>query len=61
MNFNKVFGHELTSNQVKNLLSGKEIKYTENGKTTIVVPQVYEHEYNGKTYRNWATRKPDGK
>lgn len=57
MNLTKVFGVELSEGQIKSLLSGKETSYIRNGRKTIVVPNVIENEFNGKTYYNWATRK----
>ena len=57
MNMTKVFGVELSEGQIKSLLSGKETSYIRNGRKTIVVPNVIENEFNGKTYYNWATRK----
>lgn len=56
MYFNKVYGHELTENQVESLLSGKEITYTDKGRKTTVVPKVKESTYQGKTYYNWDTK-----
>lgn len=57
MNLTKVSGVELSEGQIKSLLSGKETSYIRNGRKTIVVPNVIENEFNGKTYYNWATRK----
>ena len=57
MNVAKVFGKELTESQLKKLLSGKEISYTSNGKKTIVIPEVAENEYKGKTYYQWKTKR----
>lgn len=57
MNLTKVFGVELSDGQIKSLLSGKETSYIRNGRKTVVVPNVIENEFNGKTYYNWATRK----
>ena len=56
MYFTKVYGHELTENQVESLLSGKEITYTDKGRKTTVVPKVKESTYQGKTYYNWDTK-----
>lgn len=56
MNLTKVFGHELTENQISKLLSGKQISYTANGKKTIVLPEVAENNWQGKTYFNWKTK-----
>ena len=57
MNIAKVYGKELTESQLKKLLSGKEISYTSNGKKTIVIPEVAENEYKGKTYYQWKTKR----
>jgi DNA topoisomerase-3 len=57
MNVAKVYGKELTEAQITKLLSGKEISYTANGKKTIVIPEVGQNDYNGKTYYNWKTKK----
>lgn len=57
MNLAKVYGKELTETQLSNLLNGKKISYTSNGKKTVVLPKVTENEYNGKTYFQWETKK----
>lgn len=57
MNLAKVYGKELTETQLKKLLEGKEISYTANGKKTIVLPEVAENQYQGKTYFQWRTRR----
>lgn len=57
MNIAKVYGKELTETQLKNLLAGKEISYTSNGKKTIVLPEVVQNDYNGKTYYQWRTKR----
>lgn len=56
MNVAKVYGRVLTENQLKSLLSGKEISYTANGKKTTVLPEAVENNYNGKTYFQWKTK-----
>ena len=56
MNFTKVFGHELTDAQIGKLLSGKEISFTVKGRKTIVLPEVTENPWQGKTYYNWKTK-----
>lgn len=53
----KVYGKDLTETQLKNLLSGKQISYTANGKKTIVLPECVENTYNGKTNYQWKTKK----
>lgn len=57
MNLAKVYGKELTEAQLTKLLSGKEISYTVNGKKTIVLPEVIQNDYQGKTYFQWSTKK----
>lgn len=57
MNIGKVYGKELTETQLKKLLDGKEISYTANGKKTVVLPEVIQNDYNGKTYFQWKTKK----
>lgn len=57
MNIAKVFGKVLTEFQLKNLLDGKEISFTANGKKTVVMPEVIENKYQGKTYFQWRTKK----
>ena len=57
MNVAKVYGKELTEEQLKALLDGKSISYTSNGRKTVVLPQVVQNDYNGKTYYQWATGK----
>lgn len=59
MNLAKVYGRELTESQLKKLLDGKEISYTANGKKTVVLPEVAENNYQGKTYFQWRTKKGD--
>ena len=56
MNLSKVFGHDLTDNQISKLLEGKEITYTANGKKTTVLPEVVQNDWQGKTYYNWKTK-----
>lgn len=56
MNIAKVFGHELTDTQIGKLLDGKEVSYTANGKKTIVLPEVTQNDWQGKTYFNWKTK-----
>lgn len=57
MSLSKVYGKELTEAQLTKLLSGKEISYTSKGKKTIVMPEVVQNDYNGKTYFIWKTKK----
>lgn len=53
----KVYGHELTENQIIGLLSGKSTSYTANGKKNIVLAEVVENTYNGKTNYQWKTER----
>ena len=57
MNLAKVYGKVLTEAQLVKLLSGKKISYTANEKKTIVLPEVVENQYQGKTYYQWKTEK----
>lgn len=57
MNLAKVYGKELTEKQLTSLLNGKQISYTVNGKKTIVLPEITENQYNGKTYFQWVTKR----
>ena len=57
MNVAKVYGRELSEEQLKALLDGKSISYTSKGRKTVVLPQISQNEYNGKTYYQWATGK----
>lgn len=56
MNIGKVYGKELTETQVKKLLSGSSVSYTKDSKKTVVLPEVVENEYNGKTFYQWKTK-----
>ena len=57
MRLGKVYGNVLTETQLKALLSGKQTSYMREGRTTIVLPEVEENEYMGKTYHQWKTKK----
>ena len=57
MNVGKVFGKELTENQLERLLDGKEISYTVNKRKTVVLPEIEQNNYNGKTYYQWKVKK----
>jgi DNA topoisomerase-3 len=57
MNVAKVYGVELSENQIKGLLEGKSTSYTSKGKKTTVLPEVISNEYNGKTYYQWKTER----
>lgn len=61
MNIAKVYGKELTESQLKNLLFGKQVSYTSNGRKTTVLPSFEENTHNGKTYYQWETLKKDKK
>lgn len=56
MNLAKVYGKVLTELQLKNLLDGKQISFTANGKKTVVLPELFENNYQGKTYFQWKTK-----
>lgn len=53
----RVFGRDLKDNEVKKLLTGEKVSYTSNGKKTVVLPQVEERAFNGKTYIQFVTEK----
>ena len=53
----KVYGNVLTETQLNALLSGKQTTFMREGRTTIVLPEVEENEYMGKTYHQWKTKK----
>lgn len=55
--FFKVYGRTLTTDQLKSLLQGKSITLKTNGHDTTVLPEIVEHEYNGKTSWQWKTQK----
>ncbi len=57
MNIAKVYGVELSDSQVKGLLSGKSTSYTSRGRKTVVLPEIAENNYQGKTYYNWNTER----
>lgn len=57
MNIGKVYGKELTETQLKKLLSGSSVSYTKDGKKTVVLPEVVENAYNGKTFYQWRTKR----
>ena len=57
MNVAKVYGKELSESQIRGLLNGKPTAYTANGKKNIVLPEVYENNYNGKIYYQWKTER----
>ena len=57
MNVAKVYGKELSEEQLRTLLDGKSVSYSSKGRKTIVLPQVSQSEYNGKNYYQWATGK----
>lgn len=53
----RVYGRDLKDNEVKKLLTGEKVSYTSNGKKTVVLPQVEERAFNGKTYIQFVTEK----
>lgn len=55
MNVGKVYGRELTAEQVKALLTGKKLTLFINGRKTVVKPEYVENEYKGKIYFQWGT------
>ena len=57
MMIGKIYGKVLTEKQVKMLLSGKKFSYVTNNKTTTVLPEVIQNDYQGKTYYQWKTEK----
>lgn len=61
MNVAKVYGHELTEEQIEALCEGKKVTYEDKGRTTTVLPTIKENEFNGKTYYNWETESLGGK
>jgi DNA topoisomerase-3 len=56
MNVAKVYGKELTQNQLSRLLSGKETSYTVSNRKTTVLPEIVENTYNGKSTYQWKTK-----
>ncbi len=57
MRIGKVYGKVLTEVQLMALLGGKPTTFRQNGKTTIVQPEVEKYEYMGKTGYQWKTGK----
>ena len=57
MNIGKVYSKVLTDTQLKHLLEGKQITYTIKDKKTIVLPEVEENNYQGKTYYQWKIKR----
>jgi DNA topoisomerase-3 len=57
MNVAKVYGISLSESQIKGLLEGRQTTVTSKGKKNIVLPNVVQNEYNGRTYYNWETKK----
>lgn len=55
MNVSKVYGIELSAENIKALLKGETISVKGKKGQMAVKPEVVENEYNGKTYFNWAT------
>ena len=53
MKIGNVFGHVLTENNIRDLLCGKSISYTVKGRKTVVLPQIEENVYQGKTSYQW--------
>ena len=59
-NLSKVYGYSLSDEQIKKLLNGETITYTDKGRTTTVYPELVPNEYNGKTYFNWKSESSGG-
>lgn len=57
MNIAKVYGKELSESQIRGLLNDKPTAYTANGRKNIILPEVYENNYNGKIYYQWKTER----
>ena len=57
MNIAKVFGVQLSDQQVKALLDGKSTSYTAKGKKTIVRSEIVENPWDGKMYYQWKTER----
>ena len=57
MNVAKVYGVELSDEQIKELLHGKSTSYTFKGRKTVVCPEIVENPWNGKIYYQWKTER----
>lgn len=57
MNLTKVYGVQLSDEKVTDLLNGKQISYTKNGRKSVVLPECVENPWNGKMYYQWRTEK----
>ena len=57
MNVAKVYGKPLSDSQITGLLGGKSTSITANGKKSVVLPEVEQNEYQGKTYYQWKTKR----
>lgn len=57
MNVAKIYGKELSESQIAELLHGKSTSFPAKGKKTIVLPEIAENSYNGKTYYQWKTER----
>lgn len=57
MNVAKVYGVSLSQSQITGLLEGRACSYTSKGKKTVVLPEVMQNNYNGKTYFQWKTER----
>ena len=55
MNISKHFGKQLSVEQVKNLLAGKNVSYTKNGYKNTILSQIEESEYDGKKCYQWKS------
>lgn len=59
-NLSKVYGYSLSDEQIKKLLNGETVTYTDKGRTTTVHPELVPNEYQGKTYFNWKSESTGG-
>ena len=57
MNVAKVYGIQLSDEQIKGLLNGKSTSYKFKGKKSVVRPEIVENPYNGKMYYQWKTER----
>lgn len=57
MSVAKIYGKELSESQIAGLLHGKSTSFPAKGKKTIVLPEIAENSYNGKTYYQWKTER----
>lgn len=53
----KVYRHTLTEVQLKMLLSGKPTVFVQNGRKTVVLPEIEEHSYADRKCYQWKTER----